>query len=520
MDISKEPSHRVILLGSVAAAMVCAAALLASSPGLPMVWDEGDAIFRADGIARGQWHYTTVREGHPALYGMLIVAGRWISQAWLSPLSAARFGPTMLFAAATGALFYRIGRDRSIVAAVAAVAALMTMPRMFAHAHFALLDGPLTSCWVLAWAVFLPASRSADHRFRWSAAVVWGIVLGMTLSSKATGWIAPIPFVAWAAVYRNGTAAKTIAVGLPIALLAFLLLNPPLWHDPLHGWLTFFRLNFNRSADPGLNISTWFLGRMYNLEHALPWYNTLLWTAVTVPIATLLLSGFGLAAAWPPRRDNATMTLLVFNWVVLLIVRALPGTPPHDGIRLFLPSFAFLAALAGIGCDALFVRLSSRHGKWCIVLLAASASTLPLYRPQWLSYYNLLIGGLPGATAAGMEPTYYWDGLDRSVLDWLHEHTADDEKICFAASSPQNLALMRRWQVLRRATARRSPGRFRWYVLQRRPSGYRPADPWLIEHVEPAYRKTLLGTSLVEVYEYEDFQRACRHVHPKENVLQ
>jgi len=520
MEISKEPSRRVILLGSAAAAMVCAAALLATSAGLPMVWDEGDAIFRADGIARGQWHYTTVREGHPALYGMLIVAGRWISQAWLSPLSAARFGPTMLFAAAAGAMFYRIGRDRSIVAAVAAVAALMTMPRMFAHAHFALLDGPLTSCWVLAWAAFLPASRSADRRCRWSTAVVWGIVLGMTFSSKATGWIAPIPFVAWAVVYRNGTAAKTIAVGLPIALLTFLLLNPPLWHDPLHGWLTFFRLNFNRSGDPGLNISTWFLGRMYNLKHTLPWYNTLLWTAVTVPIATLLLSGFGLAAAWPPRRGNATMMLLVFNWAVLLIVRALPGTPPHDGIRLFLPSFAFLAALAGIGCDALFVQLTSRYGKWCIVLLAASASTLPLYRPQWLSYYNLLIGGLPGATAMGMEPTYYWDGLDRSVLDWLHEHTADDEKICFAASSSRNLVLMQRWRVLRRATDRRSPGRFRWYVLQRRPSGYQPADPWLIEHVEPAYRKTLLGTSLVEIYQYEDFQRACRHVHPEENVLQ
>ena len=28
--------------------------------------------------------------------------------------------------------------------------------------------------------------------------------------------------------------------------------------------------------------------------------------------------------------------------------RKFPGTPPHDGIRLFLPAFAFLAAIIGI----------------------------------------------------------------------------------------------------------------------------------------------------------------------------
>jgi hypothetical protein len=288
--------------------------------------------------------------------------------------------------------------------------------------------------------------------------------------------------------------------------MTFFVLNPPLWCDPVHGFATFFQLNFRRAANPGFNISVQFLGRMYNLDHPLPWYNTLLWTAVTVPLGILILAGAGLAGVLRRWREDGPGMLLVFNWLVLLIVRALPGTPPHDGVRLFLPSFAFLAALAGVGCavvSAWSVRHRRLHAAVAAIVLvyAATAANLFVYAPQWLSYYNVLIGGLPGATAAGMEPTYYWDGLDRSVLDWLHKHTPAEEKIRFAASSPENFALMRRWGTLRREFRNDAPGKFRWYVLQRRPSGYRPIDVRLIEHAEPAYRKTLLGVPLVEVYE-------------------
>ena len=160
---------------------------------------------------------------------------------------------------------------------------------------------------------------------------------------------------------------------------------------------------------------------------------------------------------------------------------------------------------------------------WATVLLVllylSSASSLLWYAPQWLSYYNLLVGGLPGATALGMEPTYYWDALDQSVLDWLNEHTAADQKIWFAAASEENLELMQRWGVLRRATSIEAPGRFRWYVLQRRPSGLQEADLWLIAHYEPAFTKKVrsggvgpwrLDVPLVEVYSCRDAVQAAK----------
>ena len=168
------------------------------------------------------------------------------------------------------------------------MAALVCQPRLWAHAHFASLDGPLTSCWLLAWAAFEPRRPTVLR------AVLWGIALGMAMSCKATGWLAPLPFLVWTAIYRDRGGLRMLLAGLPTALLTFFMLNPPLWTAPAAGWATFFRLNLHRAANPDLNISTQFLGNFYNLDVSLPWYNTLFWTAVAVPVGILLLALAGL----------------------------------------------------------------------------------------------------------------------------------------------------------------------------------------------------------------------------------
>jgi 4-amino-4-deoxy-L-arabinose transferase-like glycosyltransferase len=52
----------------------------------------------------------------------------------------------------------------AFVVVVGAVGALVLLPRMFAHAHFASLDGPLTSCWILCWAAFTPQRASRRRK--------------------------------------------------------------------------------------------------------------------------------------------------------------------------------------------------------------------------------------------------------------------------------------------------------------------------------------------------------------------
>jgi 4-amino-4-deoxy-L-arabinose transferase-like glycosyltransferase len=444
--------------------------------------------------------------------GSVIALGTAMTERWLPPLLAARSGTMLLFALAVGAVFYRLWREYTLSVALTAVGALLIMPRLFAHAHFALFDSLVTSCWLLSWALFAPALCD----WRWS--LPWGVALGATLSAKFTGWLAPLPFVLWALIYRDRRAGRALAIGLPLALVTFWALNPPLWHAPLSGWQTFWHLNTHRAERPELNITTWFFGSMYDLDYPLPWYNTLAWTVMTVLPLPLLIGAAGVYQSLRHWRSDPAAVLLVLQWATLMVVRATPWAPPHDAERLILPSFAFFALLTGVGAGRLLYRESLLAAdkicaqRWAIVLLGFCAvngiSELYRYEPQWLSYYSRVVGGLPGAVALGMEPTYYWDALDAPVWRWLDEHTAPDEKIAFGAGPRRNLAWLQCWGVVKHGFRPADPGSFRWYVRQRRPSAWQAWDYWLLEHAEPAYQRKLQGQPLIDVYAYDDYVAA------------
>jgi hypothetical protein len=525
------PSRSRDFFLATAVSVCCAALLLATSAGLPIVWDEGDTIFRADQLAHlaeqsggehhppffeairaeANWPYTTQREGHPPLSGILVALGSRLSARWFEPLTAARLGPIVVFALAVGAVFYRLQREYRVLAvSVMATCALLMMPRLFAHAHFATLDGPLTACWLLAWASFAPACRD----WRWIPC--FGLALGMTFCAKFSGLLAPLPFLVWTGLYRDRGGLRALIAGVPIAIGVFVLLNPPLWDHPLEGLRAFFDLNLHRAAQPQLNISTQFFGRMYNLDHPLPWYNTLAWTAITVTPVMLYFGCIGIGRTLQHRRGDPAAVLVLCQWATLVIARALPIAPPHDAERLILPSFAFFAIVIGIGMGrALYRRTLLLSDKiaaqgWAkvamaIVLTAAAFDSISYY-PHNLSYYSRLIGGLRGAVALGMEPTYYWDALDREALQWLADHTAENEKAAFGAAPPKNLELLKRWGLLARLPS--DPGNFRWYVIQRRPSAWQPWDRWLIDHETPAFQRTFSGVPLLDIYSYWQYERA------------
>ncbi|MEX2111556.1 MAG: glycosyltransferase family 39 protein [Pirellulales bacterium] len=518
-------------LEAAAVTGLCAALLLATAAPLAMVWDEGDTIVRAeqtaayvgmplddradDFQARADWPYTTVREGHPPLAGLLIAAGLRIAPAGLDPLTRARLGPLLFFAVAAGAMYYRLLGDYRVRAVgVMAVVALLTMPRVFAHAHYATLDGPVTAAWVLTWAAFAPACRS------WRFVPLLGLALGLAFSAKFTGWLAVVPLAAWAALFRDRRAAFALIAGGAIALVVFVLLNPPLWHEPWTGLRTFWDLNLHRANQPRLNVTTQFFGHMYDLDHPLPWYNSLVWTLITVTPIVALLGMLGIVASVRRWRSDPAGVLLVCNWATLVVVRALPIAPPHDAERLMLPSFAFFAALAGVGLgrglyrDSLLLPDKIPAQGWAKVAmaLAIAAATFDTwsYFPHNLSYYSRLVGGLRGATALGLEPTYYWDALDRTALRWIEENTTGDDKVAFGAAPSRNLELLKGWGRLRHLPA--DPGHFRWYVIQRRPSAHTPADLWLIEHEQPAFQRSISGVALLDIYSFQQRERALRAV--------
>ena len=617
--------------------LLVAGPLLATAEGPGMVWDEGYTVDRAEKVrqwftwtATGQlswsdavradsidrlWPFAREEpDGHPPLYALVALAGRWLAPQWAPPLASYRLGPILLVAC-TLAFAYRFLATR-VGAWPATVAVLLCAycPRLFAHGHFALYDMPLACWWLLAAMAFWRA-RELGAKCRWRA-LVWMVVTSALLAAgaatKFTGWLVPVPFFlatllfwprqrpagggirlnlllaavaalpilvavapvlqavrtlerldrevrselermspaeqrviprlvaeryrqshpsdvpGWLlfgagpalvafALYRGSygrskaglTAWEAWYVLLGVTPLITLLLVPSWWPDPVQRIALFLWSNLTRTRTTW--IPTQFFGQVY--EFGLPWYNTVAWLVLAMPPVTLglVLAGTALAVRRLVRASenrNGWEELTVYFAIqaaLLLVVRALPTAPGHDGIRQLVPSFVFLTLAAGL----VLQRFGRRASRACGVLAVAwSVVATAAYHPVQLSYYSVLVGGLPGATRLGMEPTYYWDALDEPVRRWLANHTAPDEKIAFS-SMPLSFHYLRQWGYLPVRFLPAEPGRLRWYVLQNRPGMFvaRPVDQALAVRGRPAYVRRCLGVPLIWVFPIEELDR-------------
>jgi hypothetical protein len=361
-----------------------------------------------------------------------------------------------------------------------------------------------------------------------------------SVPSRVPGW--PLflagPLLAGAMWWRERmrhTGPGALPVGLPelwTTIVAFaptltLMLNPPWWHDPLQGITVFLWSNLSRRSSTW--IPTQFFGTTY--EFALPWYNALTWTFLTVPPGILGLALVGVGGAvrelWQWRRGPGSTpgtwppgfaAFWLCHAATLLVIRSLPSAPGHDGDRQLQGAFPFVACLAGLGVAGgaawLRRRCSERHGQRAaagfagLVLLWAGVAVWR-YHPLQLSYYSESVGGLPGAARLGLEPTYYWDALTDDALAWLNQRTAPGEKVLFC-SMPLSFEYLRRWDKLRAAILPFEPGAWKWYVLQNRPGLFtgRPQDAWLAQHGRPAAIWARSGVPLLWIFPISEYERA------------
>jgi 4-amino-4-deoxy-L-arabinose transferase-like glycosyltransferase len=530
-----------IALGIAAIALIV---LLVTSRDFGMVWDEGMTIGRERWLARwvswlvqppaGRfrsemfgdkaflvfWPFSRWEpDGHPPFYAELGLAGWWVTHWIFSPLTAYRFGPMALVAATCGVLYRHLAQRRGPLAGAAAAGALLLMPHSFAHAHYAHYDMPLSALWLLAMIAF---SNGLQSR-RWG--VAFGVFLGLAAGTKFTGWLAPAAPLAWVAWHESpaffrwlrgrakpspgGLAGvRTLLIGLPVAALTVYAVQPPWWAHPWRGVGLFLRSNLMRAKSQP--IASLYLGHVY--PFSLPWHNTFVLTAVSIPVLMLVLATMGLAAGIARRRTDPEATLWPLAWGVLMVVRALPNAPGHDGIRLILPSIACLAALAGLGAAWLTDLLRPVRLAWLAPVLAAGAllesvvETTRLY-PYTLSYYNFAAGGLPGAEALGFEPTYYWDTMGPEFLDWAAERGREGPVDFKYPEALVNVFLLREWGKLPPEPV--GPDSVRsYYVLQRRKGRYTSFDSWLERNARPVFTISREGVDLLRVYPYAESRRA------------
>lgn len=438
--------------------------------------------------------------GHPPFYALLGLAGWAVTSHFLEMPGPYRFGPAALFALTTGSVYLLMARHYGRAAGLMAALGLFTMPRMFAHAHLASYDVPTLCLWFLAVAAFLRVVESPSGEGRaWPWTLALGLAWGCAMATKFTGWFVPIPLVAWVACYRDWRGLRTLALGGLLAAVVVYALNPTWWAEPIEGARVFLRSNLTRqNLRP---IPTLFLGQIYGFS--LPWYNTLLWTAIVVPPATLGLALLGIGRVLAGRLRDRVGILLLGNWAFLMALRALPNAPGHDGERLFLPAFVFLACLAGIGLAGVGswlervarVRIArTLTGVVLTVAVGFSAWSAWRFHPLQLSYYNGFIGGLSGAARAGMEPTFYWEAVTPDVREWLNAHTVAGDTVGFDLPAV-TFEYLQHWGLLR-ASPLTPVGRGpRWFVVMNRPGHLRyPSQTlgqFLLEHSRPVAVKKL-----------------------------
>lgn len=510
---------------SLAILMVVCGLLLSVARDLPAGWDEGyvweriDALQQwAEKLRRHGWSEFTAAnaeqfwrfsrkepDGHGPFYALLSCVGHWLSGRWLPPPLSYRVGSIALFAFAAACVYATL-RDRfGPPIALVTLTMMAALPRSLPELCYGLVDGPLLSLSLVGWCGFVLAVERR-HPF---GVLLFGVALGLAMATKLTGWFLPMPYFAWTLVDRRVSAWRTLLRGGALAIVVVFAVNVGWWFRPALGVVEFFRSNLTR--DLTRPISILFMGQIY--PFSLPWYNTLVWMSIAVPVGVVLLGSLGVLLAVLRARFDRFGLLLVLNWTLLMVVRALPQAPGHDGTRQINIAFAFLALLAGYGLAVAATAWRDARWRRRIVLAAGIAAAAECvvacvaYHPNQLSYYSPVIGNLTGAERAGFEPTYFWDSVTADVADWLRRNTSERRRVLFGNYTP-SFRYMQKWGHFQFAIGGSSDPLLQWYVMQHRPGIYKPEDRWLLANRTPAFAKRLGEVTLLSVFPIEDFSAA------------
>jgi hypothetical protein len=333
-----------------------------------------------------------------------------------------RFAPAMVFALLVAAIAAEAGRLYGRAAAFAAGFATLVMPRNFGHAHLGALDTFIASFWCLA---LIRAERALESDRPAHAMAAAGLFWGLALLTKIHAWLLP-PVVLIRALVRPGPrrGLLPLAIWTGIGLMVFFAGWPWLWYDTLGRLRGFLGTGVERTS-----IYVQYFGHVYR-DRDVPWHFPWLHFLATVPVGLHVLGVVGLIGALRGR-DLAALTYAGAIALVLGVFST--DVPVYDGERLYLLVFPLWALLIGRGfaflCGPGSAHRSEAGGRWAdptlrnsllTLLLLAQSFGLLTHHPYNLSYYNLLVGGLPGAERLGLELAYWSESVDRRLLGKLN----------------------------------------------------------------------------------------------------
>lgn len=377
------------------------------------------------------WDADRYHNPHPPVYkiGMAVTDGFFGDI--LGTPAGYRLSSLLLFALLVILATAWTSRFTSPGAGLVAGLSIVGMPRLLGHAHIAATDVPLMFFWFAATAGFVTFVQGGRRQWLLLAIVSYGLAM----ATKFTGFLLPIPLLAWTAIYgRSRRAAFGLALGVPAALLVAIAANPAAWPDPVGYQVRLIADSLSR--DVVVPISTHYRGVSFG--YVVPWDHAIVLTIVTIPVGILGLAAVGMKASISQERLRPIVVLCLVQVMFWFGLLGLPGSPNHDGVRLWLPMFPFIAVAAGLGAWSLgeaverrCAEIPARLAKAGLLILYFAPAMLGSWRaaPAFLSYYGEFIGGLSGAERRGMEVSYWFDAVTAEFRDSLNSVLPDSARV-------------------------------------------------------------------------------------------
>ena len=380
-----------------------------------------------------------------------------------------RVAPALVFAGLVWLVTRESGRRFGTLAGFAAGFSLIAMPRVFSHAHIAALDLFIAAAWTLA---FLRAERALVGPDLSRKMAFAGLFWGLALLTKIQAWLLP-PVVLGVALVRWGPRRSFVPLLLwtVVGLVVFFLGWPWLWADPVGRLRGYLGTGVDR-----VSIAVRYFGRVYR-DRDVPWHFPWVYLASTVPIGLQVLGLIGLARV-ARQRDWGGVAIVGAATFVLAFFST--NVPIYDGERLFLLVFPLWSILIGAGFASAWrwsCRWRSSRLLLGVILVAQLFGTISSH-PFGLSYYNLALGGLPGAQRLGMELAYWTEAVDPQLLRELALRIGPNEVAALAPTlAPQQGLLMSGRSLVRRGFVLGDEDRADsadWVIVSRREAYWKP----------------------------------------------
>jgi len=240
----------------------------------------------------------------------------WWGEPW-NELRALRLPAALAFGVSVFLIYLLTLNSYRRRAAIIAVIAFVTMPRVFGHAHIAATETIFNAVVLLAIYCYFRGLHSP-----WWA-VLFGIAFGIALDTKINAVLLAPVLLIWGHAFHRRRYANNFFAMVFVAPVVWIALWPWLWHDTLSRLLDYFHF-FSLHQQ----TAVWYLGKQYGYgrENA-PWHYPILMTLVTVPLPVLVLSIVGLARTAVHCRWEYRGILFTAYAGLVLVHASLPGSP-------------------------------------------------------------------------------------------------------------------------------------------------------------------------------------------------